>query len=1015
MSGPFVGRRDALRVLATAIEAAGSGDGRVVVVAGEPGIGKTRLVAEAVTGHEARWANCWQGDGAPAFWPWRQLLVTTPALFAASDEPDARFALFDAVADALASAAATRAPLVLVIDDLQWADTSSIRLLQFLARDRRCRDVVVIATVRERELGADGALHASIGDLGSLARHVHLDGLDDEDVETLARALAGEEVTLPPAALLQRRSGGNPLFVNELVAMLSRTRVASGVPMGVWAVVGRRLDELSPDAVAVLSVVAVIGAEFDLLVLERAAGAASSDVARALDEAVAVQLVRRDRSRPRFAFVHVLVQEVLYERLGLGTCNALHDHVATVLEESGGRVSEIAHHRLRAATGDDDTAAIEWAVRAAEQCFADLAYEDAADWYGRALGLVTSLDREGDLLIRRGEASVAAGDLPEAREAFRQAAVVARQRGDADQLARAALGLGSGRGGFEVPRNDALQISLLEEAAHVLRSTERGALRARVLARLGVALEPGGGQGARRKALTEEAIELARGTGDPSTLGYALAVHCDVSAGPDWSEARRDAASEVVALARQTGDRELELLGHRLRLVAHLELGEVAGADQDIAVFATVAEQLRQPQHLWYVPLWRGMRALMRGDVVEAARSEAVAGELGERAHSHNALALVSTQRWVRQRQEGRFAEAAADFEEVLGFGPGATPLVQGVDELRLRAVVAAHAGDVDATARLVAQWAATALGDRPFDSEWLPETAQLAQLAAEVGNGDVAEALFEQLSPYADRFCVEGIGAAFTGSVRWYLAVLAGALGRREEADRLRAAAVAAHRRVGLAVDPPAMTPGAAAPSPAPGDRAASFARSGSRSTHAASLVHEGATWAITFRGVTQRVADAKGVRDLALLLGRPDEEVHCLELAGGSDVGGGAGPMIDQQARRAYQDRIRELQEVIQDAREANDPYRAERAEDELDALVGQLAGAFGLGGRERTTGTAAERARSTVTSRLRAAIRKIGELQPELGRHLHNAVKTGTWCAYRPEPGIRWRVDGPTHPTL
>ena len=318
----------------------------MVVVTGEPGIGKTRLVAEAATGHEARWATCWQGDGAPAFWPWRQLLAVTPGLFAASDEPDARFALFDAVADALASAAATRAPLVLVIDDLQWADTSSIRLLQFLARDRRCRDLVVIATVRKRELEADGALHAAIGDLGSLARHVHLDGLDDEEVETLARALAGENVTLPPAALLQRRSGGNPLFVNELVGMLSRSRDSSGVPTGVWAVVGRRLDELSTDAVEVLSVAAVIGSEFDVVVLERAAGAASSDVARALDEAVAVELLRRDRTRPRFAFVHVLVQEVLYERLGLATRNTLHEQVATVLEVSGGRVSEIAHHRL---------------------------------------------------------------------------------------------------------------------------------------------------------------------------------------------------------------------------------------------------------------------------------------------------------------------------------------------------------------------------------------------------------------------------------------------------------------------------------------------------------------------------------------------------------------------------------------------------------------------------------------------------------------------------------------------
>ncbi|HEU0042014.1 MAG TPA: hypothetical protein VFQ15_06675, partial [Jiangellaceae bacterium] len=148
---------------------------------------------------------------------------------------------------------------------------------------------------------------------------------------------------------------------------------------------------------------------------------------------------------------------------------------------------------------------------------------------------------------------------------------------------------------------------------------------------------------------------------------------------------------------------------------------------------------------------------------------------------------------------------------------------------------------------------------------------------------------------------------------------------------------------------------------------------------------------------------------------LDRPDEEVHCLELAGGSDVGRAGGPIIDQQARRAYQDRIRELQEAIQDARDASDPYRAERAEDELDALVGQLTGAFGLGGRARSTGAAVERARSTVTSRLRASMRKIGELQPELRRHLQNAVHTGTWCAYRPEPGIRWQVDGPTRPTV
>jgi predicted ATPase len=179
-------------------------------------------------------------------------------------------------------------------------------------------------------------------------------------------------------------------------------------------------------------------------------------------------------------------------------------------------------------------------------------------------------------------------------------------------------------------------------------------------------------------------------------------------------------------------------------------------------------------------------------------------------------------------------------------------------------------------------------------------------------------------------------------------------------------------------------------------------------RERAAAALLRAGDVWTLEFAGRSAQLRHLKGLEDLAALLARPDAEIHCLELIGGSDVGGEAGPALDARARRDYQQRIRDLQTEIDRARDANDLGHAERAEAELDALVQQLSEAFGLGGRPRQAGSAAERARSAVTWRLRAAIKRIGEQHPELGRHLANAVRTGTWCAYRPEAPVSWQTD-------
>ena len=1026
--GPFVGRDDVLTVLASAVEeVVAGGDGTIALVAGEPGIGKTRLVTEVASRApcEVLWSTCWEGDGAPAFWPWVQLLRAlggeagrsrdgTPGPLAGPhDEPlprllglpagdagaDARFHLFDGVAEVLAAASSDRA-LMLVVDDLQWADPGSVKLLRFLARDPRARRLVVVATYRDGG-GHDGVgwLDETVAEVARGGHHLRLDGLTGPEVEQLVRELGGGE-TPSGAEALHRRSGGNPFFVRELVRLAGRAPIATA-PAGVKAVVGLRLAELSPATRATLTAAAVLGADFDLATLVGVTGSGIDDVLADLDESRASGLAASEVGSSSFRFVHAVVQEVLYDGLGLAERGALHAAAASALERRHGEraATEIAHHLLRATAGGPDERASAWATRAARHCDAGLAYEQAVAWYSQALALMApgaDPGAEAELLMGRAESALAAGDVPRSRDSYRQAAVVARERGDAELLARAALGLGSGTGGFEVPLLDHDQVAALEEALTTL-GPEPSALRARVSARLSVALASLD-DGRRRRSLSEDAIRLAREIDDPAALGYALAAHSDVISGPDHSEQRADEAAEIVSLALRAGDAPLELLGRRMRLVALLEMGDVAAAEEDRVRFGHVAEELRQPQHRWYPPLWQGMRMLMAGDPAGAAGFTAMAEEIGALAHSDNAVALTSTQRWVAQRYEGRFVEAGTELRDVLGLGSAGTPLVSGDALLRLRAVVAVQLGDLDQARNDLDALYDGGADRRARDAEWLPESAQLAEVAALTAHGGAAGVLYSALLPYAHRFCIEGIGAAFTGSVSWFLALLAATLGQHDDAAAHEAAARAAHRRVGLAGDPPPLAPRALArtvsPPPEPGGRA--------------SMVDEGATWSITFAGSTRSLRDSKGLGDLAVLLSRPRQEVHCLELAGGVDVGGDTGPPVDEQARRAYQRRIRDLQADVDEARAANDLGRAERAEAELDALVEQLAEAFGLSGRARRPGAAAERARSTVTSRIRSTLRQIRDVHPELGNHLDHSVRTGAWCSYSPERPVEWDVD-------
>ena len=1029
---PFVGRETQLGALVSAVGAAERGQGVVAFVGGEAGIGKTRLVTEAAARvlSPVLWSRCSEGDGAPAYWPWRQLFralaMTDPATHAplgdgreelrpllaeapAFDIADegARFRLFDAVVDRFCSTAGQGA-LVLVLDDLHWADEPSIRLLRFVGRDPRARRLAIIGTYRDSDLDDTHPLVDCIADLAHRGLHVSLGGLGRRDVGALAGALtSGYAVSSRAVSLLHRRTGGNPLFLRELVRLLDADRglddlaregVGAAIPASVSTVVAQRLAHLALSTREVVAAAAVIGPAFDIGTLTTVSDRPHDDVLTAVDEAASARLLQPTDDDVGFEFVHAVVREVLYDGLTLAARTSLHRRMARVLEGRGDdRLPELAHHLLQGAVGGDDRErAVECAIRAGTQERQVLAYEEAAMWFARALDAMRAAPaddrRRVVLLLKLGEAALSAGDLPRARDAYQQAAALARRQRDPEQLAEAALGLGAGLGGFEVRLLDPVQVELLEEALAALDRAP-SVLRAWVLARLSVALSFTGSEG-RRRALSEEAVAMGRDVDDPRALGYALAAHCDVIAGPDDCETRQRESEEVTRLGRESGDRRLELLGRRLRLVVLLELGYVGEADAEIEQFALAADALRQPLYRWYVPLWRGTRALMRRELDEAARKRAEAEELGAQAGSGNAVVLTFTQWWVQQRYEGRFGEAGAAMAELLEREMGSTPPVTAGP----RAVAAVQVGDHDKARVLLRQWRAARVFDRVKDSEWLPESAQLAEVAVVVGARDEAEILRAQLRPYSKRLCVEGIGAAVTGSVSWYLALLARFLGNESEAEVHERDARVGHRSSGLVGDPPPL----AAPA------GASHLAVTEVPLRSASLTREGAMWAVSYAGRTVRLRDSKGLRDLAVLLGHPGKDVHCLELMGGRDVGSEPGPALDQQARRSYERRIRDVQEEIDDARAANDPVRAERAEAELDALVQQLSEAFGLSGRSRTTGSAAERARSAVGWRVRAALRHAQEAHPELGSHLKNAVRTGTWCSYRPETTVHWEID-------
>ncbi|MEO6030126.1 MAG: AAA family ATPase [Candidatus Binatia bacterium] len=828
----FVGRVDAMAALRTAFASAEAGRGRLLLLAGEPGIGKTRTAAELASEARASGAivltgRCHEGEGAPAFWPWVQVLRTAARAFPATElaaalgpaAPDvaalvpelaayaptsaaaptltpaqARFRLFDGITMLLATAARTQT-IVLVLDDLHWADKPSLLLLQFLTRQMRDARILVVAAYRDVELRRH---HPLAGVLAELAREPHaqrvaLRGLALEDVAAFVAATAGRAAPAPLISAVHAMTEGNPFFVGEIVRLLvaegkldrpaDGTGLGIALPEGVREVIGRRLNVLSEDGNRVLGIAAVLGREFDLPVLERVAEMPGDRVLELLDEAVSARLViPHAADAARYFFAHALVRETLYEELSTPIRVRLHRRAGAALQArygdgggmpragGGAPLAEIAHHLFEGAPGGDVEAAVTYGERAAAHALACLAYEEAAGHYERtlqALELLVPIDeaRRVGVLLALGDAQQRAGDRERYRATFRRAADAARGLGRADLLARAALGFG-GRLEFGLPRDDA-GLALLEEARDGLGDAHP-ALRVRIVSRL-VGAAPYSDSLAMRDALSRSAVELARRLDDPATLVVALGARAWALLGPDHVSERLAIATELVALAAETGDPNTAFLAHQMRFDANLALGEIAAADTEVAALAAVAEELAQPIERFFVVSIRAARALSDGRYDEAAALIATAEALGVRADHPVGRALTAGLALFLAHERGQ----VDDMEAALRFFADLYPWAERMHRVG-RALAASEVGRLDDARRDFESLAGADFRDLPRDEHWLITLAQLATVCADLGDASRAASLADLLAPFADRNAVHDLLRAHAGSVAHYLARLA-------------------------------------------------------------------------------------------------------------------------------------------------------------------------------------------------------------------------------------------------
>jgi DNA-binding CsgD family transcriptional regulator len=844
---PFVGRAAVLERLRGLAPTAGADGRRVVLIGGEPGSGKTRLVRE--------FAKEAAGDGVLVLYGASDAVVQTPygpfvqaldhlarvidpvelraalgsaggnlvrllpdltetvgelAVPATADADTERLRLHRAVADLLDRIGRQR-PIVLVIDDAQWADTPTLLLLRHLTRAVG-GSVLLLATFRDAEVDMPEALARALADLrrSDDVVRMRLAGLSGDEVsEFIERAGERQDLgaDLPElGGVISDLTAGNPFLVCEFwralletktidvvggVMRLTRPLATLGTPESVSEVVSERLSRLARPTGALLDLAATAGPEFELDVVRRGSGLAETELVVAADEAVRSGIVEELPGRRLvYRFTHELVRRAIYDRLtGLRKAE-LHLRVGESLEATGGRsahaLADLAHHFAAAVPLGEATRAIEYSVLAARAAVDSLAFDQAAALLDTALQIgIHEPARRSEVLIELGAALQRAGRALEALDALRAAADLARELGDAQLLAQAAIGYEAACWAPMIVDQGAAE--LLEEAAAAL-GDQRSEIRVSLLSGLSRALDLRG-EKRRGMVVRDEAIDLARRLGDRAGLARVLV-------GSYWSrdvtptQEIQEMLAEAKRLGEELGNTEIRAEAMAGRVVLFVAQADMASARREVSAARDTAEATAQPTFMYIANQFGSAIALADGHLNEAEALARRSYEAGQLLTGRDASGTYGIQMFGLRREQGRLAEVAPVLRILTARNRGG-PWRPGLASLLVELGMEAEARR--GLAEIVQE------GLEPFRTTlWLASLTYITDACALLGDEAVAALVYPELEPLAGRNVMVGQGVACHGSIDRYLGMLATTLGEWDRAAQHFEAAMALNREMG-------------------------------------------------------------------------------------------------------------------------------------------------------------------------------------------------------------------------
>lgn len=836
VTDPFVGREQVILQLMAALEASRADRGSFLLLTGEPGIGKTRCASEFAALARDRGISVWSGrcfdEGAPAFWPIIQVLRdaaadttladqdrneaehmlrqlvpreadTDPASDGDSGTDDARFWLLDRLSRFFARSAKSCVRIV-SFDDLHGADESSLRALALLAPLIERSQLLVLGTARDTPADLErGAAQLSMR-LRPCER-ITLSGLLVQDVEYYLTQTMGEVPTAELSRAVHARTAGNPLFVREAVRLVRAEYQREGhvraadvrLPEAAKGFVNDRLAALEPHTRAVLDAACVIGDDFEIAVLQRTIDVPAQQILSSLHAAEAVRIVEPKPDGLKHSFAHPLMREGLYSALATDQRARLHAQVGLALEALAliePRLNQLAYHFHHAAGADNFERAVRYGRLAGDAAMRVFAYDEAVQFYAWALEAQPYLKNSDtraacDLLLASAAALLRAGRRHEWRKQCKQTIALARQAGLADVLVQAARQLRPSVTSAQVP--DALVVTALEEALSLLPESDIAA-RALAYARL-ASIPPYASNLDRSRQMSDEAVRLARASGEPSLILEALRSRFRALSGPDTMDELQRVSDELLSLEPRAGTWwSVDALVVRYQTL--MRRGDVTAADRALATFGRASRDMRVREWTWHYERLKAQRALAAGRLDEAERQFNELWSESQRLHLPYGGMLYAAQLnalSIERTGQRLPAGIAADNGDPWAWAHD-IPVYR-----TQRIMLAIQHGEVDAARENLRSLAQNDYAAVTRDGNFLFAAARLAQGVVLLDEREAAASLYQVLQPYAALFALSDFSFSL-GSIAYYLGILARFLDRPVEARSHFEAAITANASTG-------------------------------------------------------------------------------------------------------------------------------------------------------------------------------------------------------------------------